>query len=153
MKDADYNKLVEENRRLHKLLEARSIAPHRIYALEGEGPNEFVIVAKAGDSTVVVRNLQDGREQIVELDEILETPEADYLLGAEKPVETVHVSIRLDRETDGAQILIHRNADSARVARDVWRRASFEPEKNDMIAAAWTDDKALVYTDEVIIED
>jgi hypothetical protein len=154
-RDAEaYLRLVEENRRLHRLLEARGVAPHRIYLLEqGESPIEVVIVAKASPDTVVVRHLQDGREEIVDLDDVRDLPEADYFSGSEIPRETVHVSVRLDTESEMVMIAAHRSGDSARDLRETWRRASFEPDREDMIAASASGDSAVIFTHELEVED
>lgn len=155
LRDAEtFLRLVEENRRMHRLLEARGIAPHRIYLLEGsDASDEVVIVAKAGPDAVVVRHLDDGREESVELDEIKDLPEADYFFASEKPMETIHVSVRFDPEIEGAMISAHRSQESARSLRDVWRRASFEPDKEDFFSSSWTSDKAIVFAEDIELED
>jgi hypothetical protein len=155
LRDAEaFLRLVEENRRLHRLLEARGIAPHRIYLLENsDSSDEVVIVAKAGPDAVVVRHLDDGREEGVDLDEIKDLPEADYFFASEKPLETIHVSVRFDPEVEGALISAHRSQEGARATRDVWRRASFEPDKEDLHTASWTTDNAVVFAEDIELED
>lgn len=155
LRDAQaYLDLVEENRRLMFLMEARGIAPHRIYLLEsGENVDDVVIVAKAGSDSVVVRSLRDGLEQIVELDDLRQLPEADYFIGTDRPAEIVHVSVRVDRESDAAVIVTHRDPDEARSLRDQWRKAGSEAEIDTVVPPFWSDKDAVVFGDEVIIQE
>lgn len=113
-RDAEtYLDLVEENQRLRRLLEARGIAPHRIYLLsedeEHRGQassgkylaNEVVIVAKADDDeAVVVRHLEDGNEEIVDLEELEPIQGGVYLQATEMAETTAHVIARFPREFD-----------------------------------------------------
>ena len=155
LRDAEaYLSLVEENRRLHHLMEARGIAPHRIYLLEhGESDDEIVIVAKAGVDSVVIRHLNDGREEVVDLDDVMPIPEADYFTGSDRPVEEVVVSIRIDQDTEAAAIRVHRSSDEARGIRESWRRVSFENDKGSEVSASWSENGCLVFYDQVVIEE
>lgn len=114
LRDAEtYLDLVEENDRLHRLLEARGIAPHRIYLLSeeeehrgdaassGHLANEVVIIAKADDKeAVVVRHLDDGREEIVDLEELEPIRGGVYLQATEVQEEVAHVVVRFPRDYD-----------------------------------------------------
>jgi len=114
LRDAEtYLDLVEENDRLHRLLEARGIAPHRIYLLSEEEEhrgdatsgkhlaNEVVIVAKADDrEAVVVRHLDDGREEIVDLEELESIRGGVYLQASEMKQAQSHVVVRFPRDYD-----------------------------------------------------
>ncbi len=155
LRDAEaYLALVEENRRLQHLLETRGVAPHRIYILEGGDPDdEIVIVAKAGSEAVVVRHLADGREEVVELDEVKAIPEANYFIGASKPVEEINISVRYDQDAEVALIRAHRSTDSARSLREAWRRASFESDKSVETSPSWSENGCTIFSDMVVIED
>jgi len=114
LRDAEtYLDLVEKNDRLERLLEARGIAPHRIYLLSEEEENrgqatsgkhlasEVVIVAKADDrEAVVVRHLDDGREEIVDLEELESIRGGVYLQASEMEEAMAHVVVRFPRDYD-----------------------------------------------------
>jgi hypothetical protein len=155
LRDAEaYLGLVEENRRLQHLMDSRGIAPHRIYLLEnGDKNDEVVIVAKAGSETVIVRHLTDSREEVVDLDEVLPIPEADYFIGSEKPQQEVSVSVRIDQDTEMATLRIHANPEDARRVREAWRRASFEVDKTSEISASWSENGKCVFYDQIVVED
>lgn len=113
-RDAEsYLDLVEENERLKKLLEARGIAPHRLYLLADEEEHrgeassgkylshEVVIVAKGDDeASVVVRRLEDGREEIVDLEEIEPIRGGTYLQASEMTDRVDQVVARVPRDFD-----------------------------------------------------
>ncbi|MFB6263020.1 MAG: hypothetical protein ABEL76_05265 [Bradymonadaceae bacterium] len=113
-RDAEtYLDLVEENQRLQRLLEARGVAPHRIYLLSEEEEHrgeassgkyladEVVIVAKADDEeAVVVRHLESGKEEIVDLEELEPIQGGVYLQATEMADTTAHVVVRFPREFD-----------------------------------------------------
>lgn len=113
-RDAEtYLDLVEENDRLQRLLEARGIAPHRIYLLSDDEQHrgkaatgkylaqEVVIVAKADDEeAVVVRHLDDGKEEIVDLEEIEPIRGGVYLQASEMTESISHVVVRFPRDYD-----------------------------------------------------
>lgn len=117
LRDAEhYLSLIEERDRLLTLLESRGVAPHRIYLLaideakrgrvndEQVAAVEVVIVAKADDSAVVVRHLSDGREEIVDLEELEPIDGGSYLQGPDVTDESVHVVLRYDREIGRAHV-------------------------------------------------
>lgn len=119
LRDAEhYLEIMEENDRLQRLLDARGIAPHRIYLLandesqrgrvqntDGVAASEVVIVAKAEGESLVVRYLNDGREEIVDPDEIEPISGGSYLQGPEVMDETVHVVVRYDQEKEQASVV------------------------------------------------
>ena len=114
LRDAEtYLDLVEENDRYKRLLSSRGIAPHRIYLLsekeEHRGQaasgkylaNEVVIVAKADDKeAVVVRHLDDGKEEIVDLEEIEPIRGGVYLQASEMQEALAHVVVRYPKDYD-----------------------------------------------------
>lgn len=155
LRDAEaYIELLEENRRLHRLIESRGVAPHRIYQLDGGDPaDEIVIVAKGSADSVVVRHLSDGREELVDLDDVMPLEDVDYFISSDAPVEMVHVTMRLDRDAEAALIKVHRTKEASRNVELLWRRASYEREKEDEVAPVWSDKDCLVFRDEVVIED
>jgi len=155
VRDAErFLELVEENRRLHHLLEARGIAPHRIYRVDGdEHRQEVAIVAKHGADSVVVRNLADGREDIVDLEDVLPIADVDYHIGSEAPVETVHISVRVDRENEVAILCANRSFEGARTAEASWRKSTFDVEKADQVPASWTSSDCVIFTEEIVLED
>ncbi|MEC9441695.1 MAG: hypothetical protein VYE40_11375 [Myxococcota bacterium] len=121
LRDAEhYLDLIEERDRLQTLLDARGIAPHRIYLLaldetkrgrvnaEKVPAAEVVIVAKADDDAVVVRYLDDGREEIVDLEELEPIDGGSYLQGPEVTDESVYVLVRFDRENDSMCVAVSR---------------------------------------------
>lgn len=155
LRDAEkYLELVEENRRLQHLLEARGVAPHRIYWLDGdESHDEVVIVAKSDTDSVVVRHLHDGHEEVVDLDDVIPVADVDYFIGAEAPMEIIHVSVRYDRDAEQALVRVHRSPEAARNVELYWRRASYEREKGDEVAPSWSDKDCLIFSDEVVVEE
>ncbi len=156
LRDAEgYLALVEENRRLQRLLDARGIAPHRLYTLEGSDlQDEVVIVGKSDGEAVIVRHLSDGREEVCDLDDVVPIADVSYFMGtADVPVESVSVSVRVDRDADAALIRVHRSGESARQTEGKWRRASYEREKEDEVGPSWSDKDSLIFTDEVVIDD
>lgn len=121
LRDAEhYLDLIEERDRLQTLLDARGIAPHRIYLLaideskrgrvnsEKVPASEVVIVAKADDDAVVVRYLDDGHEEIVDLEELEPIDGGSYLQGPEVTDESVYVLVRFDRENDSLAVAVAR---------------------------------------------
>lgn len=134
LRDAEeYLNLLEEKDRLQALLDARGIAPHRIYLLavdeskrgrvnqeEQVAASEVVIVAKANDDAVVVRHLNDGREEIVDLEEIDPIEGGSYLQGPDVTDESVHLVLYYDRETEAASVAAFREAAPAENLVGAW---------------------------------
>jgi len=113
-RDAEtYLDLVEKVDRQQRLLQARGIAPHRIYLLADEEEkrghgvddrylaSEVVIVAKADDEeAVVVRHLEDGKEEIVDLEELEPIRGGVYLQSSEMENKVVQIISRVPRNLD-----------------------------------------------------
>jgi hypothetical protein len=113
-RDAEtYLDLVEKNDRLQRLLEARGIAPHRIYLLpqdedkrgrdsiDRELADEVVIIAKGDEErAVVVRHLDDGHEEIVDLEELVPIRGGVYLQSSQTADAVTHIVARIPRDLD-----------------------------------------------------
>lgn len=166
LKDArEFLSLMKERDRLEKLLESRGIAPHRIYLLaadedlrgkvnsEGAAASEVVIVAKSEDSGLVVRHLEDGREEIVDLEEIESIEGGPYLRASEVQDEVMHVVLRFNRENEHAHVAIFRTADSASDLTEEWKTAEEPPGTEYEAAVDTAEGDAVLYRTEVIVED
>lgn len=165
LRDAEqYLELMEENDRLQRLLDARGIAPHRIYFLardeahrgrvdmsEHVPSSEVVIVAKAEDG-VVVRHLEDGREEIVDLDELEAIEGGSYLQGPEVTDETVHVLLRFDRETESAHMIAFRTPDQLETILPDWSGEE-SPGSEYIATLTMAESDVMIYRAEVSIED
>lgn len=165
VRDAEhYLELREENDRLHRLLESRGVAPHRIYLLaidetkrgsvnlEGVPATEIVIVAKADDEAVVVRHLSDGREEIVELSEIEPIEGGAYLQGPDVTDETIHLVLRYDRETEAASIGAFRTDDQVASLAAAWLGEEV-PGGEYTAAQIQSEGDVLVYRAEISVDD
>ncbi len=165
LRDAEhYLELVEENERLQHLLEARGMAPHRIYLLaidedkrgrvnlEKAAASEVVIVAKADDG-VVIRHLDDGREEIVDLEEIEPIEGGSYLQASEILDETVHVIIRYDREAESASIAAFHEKDNASDLLDDWTKAEEGPGSEYAAALTQTQGDVHFFRAEASVDD
>ncbi len=173
LRDAEtYLDMIEENDRLHRLLEARGIAPHRIYLLaadhdkrgkvnEGKYPaKEVVIVAKADDEAVVVRHLDDGREEIVDLMEIEAIEGGAYLQASDITDETVHVVVRYDRtprdpeeEGTAASVAALRTAEKAEEYVEDWAELEESPGSEYSTVLYETEGEIQLFRAEVSVED
>lgn len=178
-RDAEkYLDLVEENQRMRRLLRARGIAPHRIYLLSedeehrGEAAsgkhlaNEVVIVAKADDANaVVVRRLEDGREEIVDLEEIEPIRGGAYLQASDMTEALAHVVARIpkdfdpeaeDDEQELASVAAARQDERAEQIVDDWMNLEEDDqhpdERYDAALSEETED-ALIFRAEVTIEE
>lgn len=165
LRDAEhYLELVEENERLQHLLEARGMAPHRIYllALDEEkrgrvnldkaAASEVVIVAKADDG-VVVRHLSDGREEIIDLEEIEPIEGGSYLQASEISEETINVIIRYDREAESAAIAAFHEKDNASDLFDEWTKAEEGPGSEYAAALSHSQGDVLIFRAEASVDD
>jgi len=165
LRDAEhYLELIEENDRLHRLLEARGIAPHRIYLLaideskrgrvnlEQAAASEVVLVAKAGDDAVVVRHLHDGREEIIDLDELEPIEGASYLQGPEVTDESVHVVLRYDRESEHTAMVALRTTDNVDDFVSEWAGED-APSSEYHAVLTQTEGDVTIYRAELSIED
>ncbi len=165
LRDAEhYLGLIEERDRLMTLLEARGVAPHRIYLLAVDESkrgrvnsgdvvaNEVVIVAKANDAAVVVRHLNDGREEIVDLEELEPIDGGSYLQGPDVTDESVHVVLRYDREAESASIVAMRDGSLAGETAIKWS-APDSPGNEYEATVIVAEGDVLVYQAEVSLED
>lgn len=183
LRDAEtYLDLVEENDRYKRLLDARGIAPHRIYLLSEDEQhrgqaasgnqqlaNEVVIVAKADDEeAVVVRHLDDGKEEIVDLEEIEPIRGGVYLQASEMQEAIAHVAIRFpkdydpeaeDEEDDAARISVA-SSDDEEVAEqfvDDWlnleEEEDQEPDEDYNAVLAENTEEALIFRAEATIQE
>lgn len=165
LRDAEhYLELVEENERLLHLLETRGMAPHRIYLLakdedkrgrvnlEKAPAAEVVIVAKADDG-IVVRHLGDGREEIVDLEEIEPIEGGSYLQASEISDETINIIIRYDREAESAAIAAFHEKDNAGDLFDDWTKAEEGPGGEYAATLAHSHGDVLIFRAEASIDD
>jgi len=165
LRDAEhYLELIEEIDRLTRLLEARGVAPHRIYLLaidedkrgrvnlEHVPANEVVIVAKADDG-VVVRHLNDGREEIVDLDELEPIEGGSYLQASEVFDESVHVVLRFDRESEVSSIGVFRTKEKSDTTSTEWSRGEEGPGSEYTASLAHSEGDILLYRIEASVED
>jgi len=181
LRDAEtYLDLVEKNDRYRRLLEARGIAPHRIYLLaedeEHRGDaaggrhlaNEVVIVAKADDKeAVVVRHLEDGKEEIVDLEEIEPIRGGVYLQASEMQEAITHIAVRVprdydpeaeDEEEDAARVSIAAGIDEEIAERfiDDWMNLEEEQrpdEEFNAVLAEETEEAFLFRAESEIVEE
>lgn len=165
LRDAEhYLELVEENQRLKSLLDSRGIAPHRIYLLahdeEKRGKvnldnvpaSEVVIVAKADDG-VVVRHLHDGREEIVDLEEIEPIEGGSYLQASEILDETIHLVIRFDREEETMKVASFKEKDNADDLYSFWGKSEDAPGQEYDASLSQSEGDVHLYRAEASIDD
>ena len=165
LRDAEhYLELIEENDRLHRLLDSRGIAPHRIYLLaadeakrgrvnlEGAAANEVVIVARADDA-VVVRHLEDGREEIVDLDELDPIEGGMYLQAAEAEDQVVYAVIRYDREGEAASVAAFHEKEKALDTVKHWSNLEESPGSEYQAGLTQSEGDVLIFQAEVSVED
>ena len=157
--------LMKDRDRLEKLLESRGIAPHRIYLLaadeenrgkvnqEGVPAKEVVIVAKSEDGGLVVRHLDDGREEIVDPEEIEAIEGGPYLRASEVQDEVMHVVMRVNRENEGAHVAILRTSDSAQDLIEEWKNAEEAPGTEYEAIVDTAEGDHVIFRAEVIVED
>lgn len=166
LRDAQhYLSMIEENDRLLRLLDARGMAPHRIYLLAADEDKrgrvnfedipakEVVIVAKAENDSVVVRHLDDGKEEIVDLEEIEPIEGGSYLQASEVQDEVVHVMLRYDRDTEVAQVAVYRAADNAADMALEWQSGEEAPGSEYMLSLVHSEGDILLYRGDSSIED
>lgn len=166
LKDArTYLKVLQERDHLQTLLESRGIAPHRIYLLaadedkrgrvnlDGVAANEVVIVAKSEDGGLVVRHLEDGKEEIVDMEELEAIEGGPYLRASEVQDEVMHVALRFNRETEGAHIALFRASDTAQDQIDEWKSAEEPPGSEYEAYVESSEGDLLIFRAEIIVED
>lgn len=166
-----YLRLLKERDQLQQLLESRGIAPHRIYLLaadeekrglvnmEGVPAKEVVIVAKSDDAGLVVRHLEDGKEEIVDPEELEAIEGGSYLRASEVQDETMHALMRVQRiyDEEGEDTVVHialyRSEEMADEVADFWEGDEEMP-GSEYKASQETDERGiLVYRADVIVED
>lgn len=162
-----YLKLLKERDGLQQLLESRGIAPHRIYLLAADEEKrgrvnaeelpakEVVIVAKSEDGGLVVRDLEDGSEEIVDPEELEAIEGGSYLRASEVRDEIIHAVVRFNRENEeeGAHVALFRNEDLAEEIADYWEVAE-EPPGGEYSASLQTSEgDVAIYLAEIIVED
>lgn len=165
LRDAEnYLGLIEERDRLMTLLDARGVAPHRIYLLAVDETKrgrvnvddvaavEVVIVAKANDAAVVVRHLNDGREEIVDLEELEPIDGGSYLQGPDVTDESVHMVLRYDRETEAASIIAMRDGELVGETVMKWSGPD-SPGSEYSATVTVAEGDVLIYQAEVSLED
>lgn len=165
LRDAEhYLSLCEENDRLLYLLETRGMAPHRIYLLAADEEKrgranldkaaavEVVIVAKAEDG-VVVRHLSDGREEIVDLEEIEPIEGGSYLQASEIHDEAVNVVVRVDREAESLSIAAFHDADNAAELYSSWSKSEEPPGSEYAAPLVYAEGDVLIYRVEASLDD
>lgn len=165
LRDAEhYLELLDEIDRLHKLLDARGMAPHRIYLLaidedkrgrvnlDHAKASEVVIVAKGSDG-IVVRHLADGREEIVDLDELEPIEGGSYLQAAEVIDESVQVLVRFDREEESISIAASKTEDPIDDLMKVWVKNEETPGSEYTGSLANSEGDILVYRAEASLEE
>ena len=161
-----YLRLLKDRDRLETLLESRGIAPHRIYLLaadeekrgrvnlDGVPAIEVVIVAKSEDGGIVVRHLEDGKEEIVDIEEIEAIEGGPYLRASEVQDEVMHVVMRFNRESEeGAHVAVFRTENTAEDIADFWESAEEPPGTEYAASMETSEGDALIYRASVIIED
>ncbi len=166
LRDAQhYLSMIEENDRLLRLLEARGMAPHRIYLLAADEDKrgrvnfedipakEVVIVAKAENDSVVVRHLDDGKEEIVDLEEIEPIEGGSYLQASEVQDEVVHVMLRYDRDSEVAQVAVFRTSENAGDLAAEWQSGEEAPGSEYMLTLIHSEGDILLYRGDSSIED
>ncbi|MBA2662411.1 MAG: hypothetical protein H0U74_08970 [Bradymonadaceae bacterium] len=161
----DYLALIEEIDRLQRLLDARGMAPHRIYLLasdedkrgrvnfENVPAKEVVIVAKAENDSVVVRYLDDGKEEIVDLEEIEPIEGGSYLQGSDVQDEAVHVVMRFDRDNESATLAVFRSVENADELASEWQHGEEAPGTEYGLTLVHSEGDILLYRSDSSIED
>lgn len=166
LRDAQrFLELLEERDRLQKLLDSRGIAPHRIYLLaaeeekrgrvnlEGAPAKEVVIVAKSEDNGLVVRSLADGKEEIVDMDELEAIEGGPYLQASEVQDETMLALIRYDREAETAHLALFRTQEGADEMAGEWAKVEENPGTEYQALVANSEGDVILYRAEATVED
>ena len=166
-----YLRLLKERDQLQQLLESRGIAPHRIYLLaadeekrgkvnlEGAPASEVVIVAKTDDGGLVVRHLEDGKEEIVDPEELEPIEGGSYLRASEVQDETMHVLMRVQRvydeegEQTKAHVALYRSEEMADEVADFWEGDVEFPGSEYEASLESSERDVLVYRADIIVED
>ena len=172
LKDArKYLKLLEERDRYEQLLDSRGIAPHRIYLLaldeekrgrvnrEDLPAHEVVIVAKTDTGALVVRRLEDGKEEIVDPEEIEPIEGGQYLKAADVQEQLLHVVMRFDPadEEQPAHVALFRDEELAEEIAEYWFEEidEYPPEEYEASVEHSNEEERtdLIYTAEIVVEE
>ena len=162
-----YLRLLKERDNLEKLLESRGIAPHRIYLLAADeekrgrvnqeelAAHEVVIIAKTDDGGLVVRHLEDGREEIVDPEELEPIEGGSYLRASEVQDQILHVVVRFNREDEeeGAHVAVHRSEDMAEEIAEYWAEETELPGSEYEASLESSENGIMLYIAESIVED
>ncbi len=163
-----YLRLLKERDELKQLLDARGIAPHRIYLLaadeekrgrvnrEGVPAREVVIIAKTDGTGLVVRDLESGREEIVDPEELEPIEGGSYLRASDVQDEVMHVLFRYRRvneEEEEAHMRLFRSEASADEYAGYWE-AEIEAPESEFEASLDSDENDVkVYRADIIVDD
>jgi hypothetical protein len=120
--------------------------------LENVPANEVVIVAKADDG-VVVRHLGNGREEIVDLDELEPIEGGSYLQASEITDESVHVLVRVDKDSDIASVVAFRSKEKADTFSTEWTRMEEPPGSEYSSILAYAEGEIVLFKAEASLED
>ncbi len=163
-----YLRLLQERDELQQLLEARGIAPHRIYLLaadeekrgkvnrEGVPAREVVIIAKTDDGGLVVRDLESGREEIVDPEELEPIEGGSYLRASDVQDEVMYVLFRyrrVNQEEEEAHVRLFRSAASAEEYADYWEAEIEAPESEYEARLDSDENDVKIYRADVIVDD
>gem|GEM_PF-1556282 len=172
LKDArQYLELLEERDRYEKLLDSRGIAPHRIYLLaadeekrgraiqEGLAAHEVVIMAKTDHNALVIRHLDDGKEEIVDPEELEPIEGGSYLRASDVQDEVLHVLMRFDpgHEDKPAHVALFRDEEMAEEIGEFWWEEieDLPPEEYEASSEHSNEEERsdIIYTAEIVVED
>ncbi len=163
-----YLELLKERDEYKTLLESRGIAPHRIYLLASDKSKrgkvnreklpakEVVIIAKTDMGALVVRDLDTGKEEIVDPEELEPIEGGSYLRASDVQDEVMHALIRyrqLNEEDREVHLRLFRSEDSAEEYAEYWE-AEEEPPGSEYEASQDSSEEGIyVYRADVIVED
>ena len=112
----------------------------------------MVIVAKADDG-VVVRHLSEGREEIVDLDELEPIEGGAYLQASEIVEETVNLVVRVDREDESASVAAFRSIDEVDTVLNDWVRSEEQPGSEYTAVLTHAEGDVFIFRAEALLED
>ncbi len=154
--------LISETERLEKLLLSKGMAPHRIYLLPVDENNrlqrpteetivhEVVIIAKAEDG-VVIRHLETGCEEIVDLEEIHPIDGGSYLQASDVLEKTISVILKVDPESDSAHIAAFSDQKEAKEVLGGWTEGQEIPEGEYTAALTHSDGEVRFFRAETTL--
>lgn len=163
-----YLELLRERDQYQQLLESRGIAPHRIYLLaadkdkrgrvnaESLPAKEVVIIAKTDLGALVVRDLETGKEEIVDPEELEPIEGGSYLRASDVQDEVMHALIRyrqLNEEDREVHLRLFRSEDSAEEYAGYWEAEEEAPGSEYEASQDSSEEGIFVYRADVIVED